>query len=68
MMTIKTRRDRPVTTPPVRPKIFHITHVDNLRSIVAAGEFLSDVSMIARGGPQAGIGMSSIKRDGSRSP
>jgi hypothetical protein len=31
-----------VTTPPARPKIFHITHVDNLRSIVAADELLSD--------------------------
>jgi hypothetical protein len=51
-----------VTTPPARPKIFHITHVDNLRSIVAAGELLSDASMIARGGPLVGIGMSTIKQ------
>jgi hypothetical protein len=51
-----------VTTPPARPKIFHITHVDNLRSIVAAGEFLSDAAMVARGGPVAGIGMSTIKQ------
>src|SRR5262249_56480745 len=51
-----------VTTPLTRPKIFHITHVDNLRSIVAAGELLSDASMIARGGPQSGIGMSTIKQ------
>src|SRR5437867_12770070 len=54
--------DRSMTTPPARPKIFHITHVDNLRSIVAAGELLSDASMIARGGPLAGIGMSTIKQ------
>ena len=53
---------RSATTPPTRPKIFHITHVDNLRSIVAAGELLSDASMIARGGPQLGIGMSTIKQ------
>ena len=51
-----------MTTPPARLKIFHITHVDNLRSIVAAGELLSDASMIARGGPLAGIGMSTIKQ------
>jgi hypothetical protein len=51
-----------VTTPPARPQIFHITHVDNLRSIVAAGELLSDAAMIARGGPLAGIGMSTIKQ------
>jgi hypothetical protein len=34
----------------------------HLRSIVAAREFLSDASMIARGGPQAGIGGSTIKQ------
>jgi len=51
-----------VTTPPTRPKIFHITHVDNLRSIVAADELWSDALMIARGGPQSGIGMSAIKQ------
>ncbi|MBC7974635.1 MAG: DUF4433 domain-containing protein [Myxococcales bacterium] len=51
-----------VTAPPPRPKIFHITHVDNLRSIVADQELLSDVVMITRGGPPAGIGMSTIKQ------
>jgi hypothetical protein len=51
-----------VTTPPAHPKIFHITHVDNLRSIVAAGELRSDASMIGGGAPHAGIGMSTIKQ------
>ena len=51
-----------MTTPPAHPKIFYITHVDNLRSIVAAGELLSDASMIVRGAPHAGIGMSTIKQ------
>jgi hypothetical protein len=51
-----------VTTPPAHPKIFHITHVDNLRSIVAAGVLRSDASMIAGGAPHAGIGMSPIKQ------
>jgi hypothetical protein len=48
--------------PPARPCIYHITHVDNLASIVAQGGLWSDATMIARGGPQAAIGMSSIKQ------
>lgn len=48
--------------PPSRPKIYHITHVDNLAPILADGELVSDADMIARGGPARAIGMSSIKR------
>lgn len=51
-----------MTTPPSRPKIYHITHVDNLAAIVGDGGLVSDAAMIARGGPAAPIGMSSIKR------
>jgi len=47
---------------PANPPIYHITHVDNLASIIAGGFLLSDAVMIARGGPQAAIGMSSIKQ------
>ncbi|MGE5567248.1 MAG: DUF4433 domain-containing protein [Parcubacteria group bacterium] len=43
------------------PKIYHITHVDNLAAIVAAGRLRSDAAMIARGGPKAAIGMGAIK-------
>jgi hypothetical protein len=50
-----------VSAPPVRPKIYHITHVDNLRSILREGVLVSDAAMIARGGPTAAIGMSTIK-------
>lgn len=50
-----------MTAPPANPKIFHITHVDNLPSIVAADTLRSDASMMTRGGPQAAIGMSTIK-------
>lgn len=50
-----------MTTPPVRPKIYHITHVDNLRAIVAEGALLPDAEMIARGGPGQAIGMFGIK-------
>jgi hypothetical protein len=46
---------------PSNPSIYHITHVDNLRSIVAGGGLVSDAVMVARGGPAAGIGMQTIK-------
>ena len=48
--------------PPAAPKLYHITHVDNLRSIVADGALWSDAILIARGGPAASIGMGSIKQ------
>lgn len=51
-----------MTAPPVRPMIYHITHIDNLPSIVATGGLLSDARMIAQGGPTAAIGMSTIKK------
>ncbi len=47
---------------PARPKLYHITHVDNLGAIVAGGSLVSDAAMIARGGPVQPIGMSAIKR------
>jgi hypothetical protein len=50
-----------MTAPPARPKIYHITHVDNLLSIMGDGHLVSDATMIARGGPATAIGMSSIK-------
>jgi hypothetical protein len=50
-----------MTPPPHRPKIYHITHVDNLSAIVSKG-LLSDREMIRSGCPQQAIGMSSIKR------
>lgn len=51
-----------MSLPPRNPKIYHITHLDNLAAIAAAGVLLSDAAMIARGGPARGIGMSAIKR------
>ena len=50
-----------MTPPPAQPKIYHITHVDNLPSILAEGGLSSDVAMIKRGGPAAAIGMANIK-------
>lgn len=51
-----------MSTPPANPKIYHITPIENLASIIADGELLSDAAMIARGGPATTIGMSSIKK------
>lgn len=56
------------TPAPVRPKIYHITHVENLASIIADGGLFLDAAMIARGGPSAAIGMSSIKQRRLRLP
>lgn len=47
---------------PAQPKIYHITHVDNLAPIVRDGVLLSDATMLARGGPSVMIGMSAIKK------
>lgn len=49
-------------TVPSRPKVYHITHVDNLPGILASGGLLSDARMIAIGGPSCTIGMSTIKQ------
>lgn len=45
---------------PANPKIYHIVHVDNLASIIAAGGLLSDALMAARPGGTV-IGMGRIK-------
>ena len=57
-----------MTGPPVPPRIYHITHVDNLASILSHGGLLSDAEMIARGGPQVAVGMSTIKQRRLRLP
>lgn len=51
-----------MSTPPAKPRIYHITHVNNLRAIVAHGGLMSDAAILARGGPAAVIGMSTIKQ------
>ncbi len=45
-----------MSEPPARPKIYHITHVDNLPRIIADGELVCDAEMITRGGPATAIG------------
>ena len=47
---------------PAQPKIYHITHVDNLATIVRKGALLCDATIAARGGASVTIGMSEIKR------
>jgi len=47
---------------PARPKIYHITHVDNLPRILDAGRLVSDVAMNQGGGPAKTIGMVTIKQ------
>ncbi len=51
-----------MTSPPDQPKIYHITHVKNLPSIVTDDAILCDRAMVQRGGPAREIGMSAIKR------
>jgi hypothetical protein len=51
-----------VSQPPVLPKIYHITHVENLVEIVTEGCLISDATIMRRGGPKQTIGMSEIKR------
>lgn len=56
-----------MTEQPVPTRIYHITHVGNLASILANG-LLSDAEMIARGGPQVAVGMTTIKQRRLRLP
>jgi len=47
---------------PASPKIYHITHVENLPRILADGCLFSDAVINQRGGPSKTIGMSTIKQ------
>ena len=51
-----------MTAVPANPKIYHITHVDNLASIAASGELVSDAIRLAQSMTCAVVGMSEIKR------
>jgi len=51
-----------MTAVPNRPLIYHVTHVDNLPSIIMDGKLWSDAALLARGGPTASIGMGGIKQ------
>ncbi len=47
---------------PAQPRIYHITHVENLPGIIRDGGLWSDATLIARGGPASPIGMGNIKQ------
>jgi hypothetical protein len=51
-----------VTRPPARPKIYHITHIDNVPSILAADGLSSDSGMHHYAGSHTQIGMQVIKQ------
>jgi hypothetical protein len=51
-----------VSPVPAQPKIYHITHVDNLAAIATERSLLSDAAMLERDGPSVTIGMSAIKK------
>ncbi|MCW3019439.1 MAG: hypothetical protein JWN10_1747 [Solirubrobacterales bacterium] len=57
-----------MTDPPNPTWIYHITHVNNLGSILNDGGLLSDAEMIERGGPEVAIGMSEIKKNRLKYP
>jgi len=46
---------------PTNPEIYHITHLDNLAQIVAAGALLSDAERLSRNLDCRIVGMSNIK-------
>jgi len=51
-----------MTVPPAAPRIYHITHAENLASILAEGGLLADRTILQQGGPKAMIGLAGIKR------
>lgn len=57
-----------MSLPPPRPKIYHITHVDNLPEIVRAGGLYCDATRIGEGRNNTTIGMASIKSRRLRLP
>ncbi|MBF0108687.1 MAG: DUF4433 domain-containing protein [Magnetococcales bacterium] len=50
-----------MTTPPAQPKIYHITHVDNLPRIIQTGGIWCDAERIRQNLAVTGIGYSHIK-------
>jgi hypothetical protein len=47
--------------PPVNPKVYHITHVENLPSILAVGSISSDARRIRHNLETTNVGMAQIK-------
>jgi hypothetical protein len=51
-----------MTPVPAHPKVYHITHIDNLASIAASGALVSDAKRIADKLSCSLVGMSAIKK------
>jgi hypothetical protein len=51
-----------MSTPPDKPKIYHITHIDNLPEILSSGGLYSDSHLPQGAATMSVIGMSGIKR------
>lgn len=51
-----------MSVPPANPKIYHITHVDNLPSILTSGMIQSDACRVDQCLANTNIGMTEIKR------
>ncbi len=51
-----------MSNPPDNPRIYHITHVDNLSGIIQAGALWSDAKRIENGLDSTVVGMSKIKK------
>mgnify|MGYP002654364216 CR=1 FL=1 len=51
-----------MTITPAHPKIYHITHINNLASIASSMELISDANRINRGISCSLVGMSTIKQ------
>lgn len=51
-----------MTLIPPNPKLYHITHVNNLAPIIASGGLKSDALIVRQGGPAAMIGMGKLKK------
>ena len=51
-----------MTTVPEKPKIYHLTHLDNLSLILQLGKLLSDAARIEQGIDCEVVGMPEIKR------
>ena len=51
-----------MNSPPAKPKLYHITHIDNLPGIITRKELLSDAQVIGQGITCSVVGMSKIKQ------
>lgn len=51
-----------MSTPPAFPRVYHITHIDNILSIIKDGELWSDAERLGRSTNITNVGMDHIKK------